>query len=51
MADTFGGHGLEKIIGSAQVRRDWVRDEINQERRNPKYFTEYVLPENISVRI
>mmetsp|Transcript_2116 Transcript_2116/g.6309 ORF Transcript_2116/g.6309 Transcript_2116/m.6309 type:complete len:409 (+) Transcript_2116:101-1327(+) len=30
------------------VRKDWVRDEINTERRNPKYFPEFVLPNNLT---
>mmetsp|Transcript_34313 Transcript_34313/g.134571 ORF Transcript_34313/g.134571 Transcript_34313/m.134571 type:complete len:413 (-) Transcript_34313:2199-3437(-) len=33
------------------VRKTWVRDEINVERRNPKYFTEFVLPDNVTATI
>lgn len=33
---------------SLLVRKDWVRDEINQEHRNPKYLSEYLLPPNLT---
>lgn len=36
---------------SVLVRKPWVRDEINQEHRNPKYLSEYLLPSNLTATI
>lgn len=33
---------------SLLVRKPWVRDEINLEHRNPKYLSEYLLPQNLT---
>lgn len=33
---------------SLLVRKPWVRDEINHEHRNPKYLSEYILPNNLT---
>lgn len=33
---------------SLLVRKPWVCDEINQEHRNPKYLSEYLLPDNLT---
>lgn len=36
---------------SLLVRKPWVRDEINYEHRNPKYLSEYILPDNLTATI
>lgn len=36
---------------SLLVRKPWVRDEINLEHRNPKYLSEYLLPDNLTATI
>lgn len=36
---------------SLLVRKPWVRDEINNEHRNPKYLSEYVLPDNLTATV
>ncbi|CDF40086.1 Glycerol-3-phosphate dehydrogenase [Chondrus crispus] len=33
---------------SLLVRKAWVSDEINMEHRNPKYLSEYLLPDNLT---
>lgn len=33
---------------SLLVRKQWVVDEINSEHRNPKYLSEYLLPNNLT---
>lgn len=33
---------------SMLVRKAWVADEINQEHRNPKYLSEFLLPDNLT---
>lgn len=36
---------------SLLVRKEWVRDEINNEHRNPKYLSEYLLPDNLTATV
>ncbi|KAI0559306.1 Glycerol-3-phosphate dehydrogenase [Gracilaria domingensis] len=36
---------------SVLVRKPWVCEEINEEHRNPKYLSEYMLPDNLSATI
>jgi glycerol-3-phosphate dehydrogenase (NAD+) len=36
---------------SLLVRKAWVCDEINNEHRNPKYLSEYVLPDNLTATV
>jgi glycerol-3-phosphate dehydrogenase (NAD+) len=36
---------------SLLVRKKWVMDEINNEHRNPKYLSEYVLPGGLSATV
>lgn len=48
MADVLARNGYPVSI---LVRKPWVRDEINQEHRNPKYLSEYLLPSNLTATI
>lgn len=48
MANVLASNGYPV---SLLVRKAWVRDEINQEHRNPKYLSEYVLPSNLTATI
>lgn len=48
MANVFARNGYPV---SVLVRKPWVRDEINQEHRNPKYLSEYLLPPNLTATI
>lgn len=45
MANVLAGNGYPV---SLLVRKRWVSDEINSEHRNPKYLTEYLLPQNLT---
>ncbi|CAN8071187.1 unnamed protein product [Agarophyton chilense] len=45
MANLLAHNGYQV---SVLVRKPWVRDEINNEHRNPKYLSEYLLPDNLS---
>lgn len=45
MANVLASNGYPV---SLLVRKQWVCDEINHEHRNPKYLSEYVLPQNVT---